>query len=68
MGLTDKVPSELFNALVRSAEQAERGEILPLEPVLARIRARIASAEARISGQKLSRSCDRPNTCSRRPG
>ena len=52
IALTEEIPAELHEALQRSAEQAARGEFVPLEPVLDRIRARIASAEARVRGQQ----------------
>ena len=52
VAITDKVPPELLDALQRSAEQAARGEFVPLEPVLDRIRASIARMQARRDGQQ----------------
>lgn len=52
MVLTDEVPSKLLDALLLSAEQAARGEFVPLEPVLDRIRASIARMQARRDGEQ----------------
>ena len=52
VALTEQVPTGLNDALLRSAERVALGQIVPLEPVLDRLRASIARMQARRDGEQ----------------